>query len=760
MVSSQQFQYQVLLFNLVLVGVFILLTSTVSATSPQQDAQMLNNVLLPDGSFEESPSLWRERDSTGCVPWIGDWSSLDNFPTAYDGSRYFWAGGECGPTGSAVPNSNDVRQTITLQPVDTTLSFWYYALRTDADSSRADDYAYIQLNGSTVWRLDMTQANNSDVWINVTIDISGFAGQDINFKAGAVNGNRAGVGNVFFDFFEVIEGEPLNPAIEIIKGPDTQTIGGHEAAVFQINVTNTGNTTLYNVTVTDELTPACDALIGQLNAGDSASYPCERNNVIDSFTNTASVTGQTIALESVSDTDTANVIVINPGLTVEMTPPTQTIAENGTASFTITVTNTGNIELTSITVSDPLAPACNANIPPLSAQASHTYPCEKTNVTQSFLNTGIVTAVYGTGNIISASADAFVDVIDSQIAIVVNPEEQTINKGQPANFNIFVFNIGDDDLIDIEVVSEAAAGCNQSIANLNQGADTSYQCTITNLQTAFTHAVTVQAINPQYPGLQIQDTDIAAVNVLDISIQTVATPTSIQAPAGEIFFEATLTNDGNKALTLDAVTATMYSNETDPLPAPIINNTCLIGHILEASGDTLQCTFNLELSADAGTYYIDISITASDVDGNKITNANTKQIIVNSPAIFKTFLPITLNNIIYGEPNDTCGEAFPISTNTNFSFLADDADDWYQFELDTATDLTIELTNFLPVDGQITAWFGPCNALTFLGHNGDFSTTKLLDLGRRLPGEYHIWLINDGSTTITTPYHLHVTANP
>ena len=166
--------------------------------------------LVNDGSFESSPSAWQEQDNTGCLPWIGEWLPVIGIP-AYHGTRYFWAGGACGPEGQIpAPNSNSVeQQSITVPPAETTLSFRYYAERLDPDDLDSRDFAYAQVDGVQVWELPMVQVNNSNGWANAAVDLSTYAGQSVHLKFGAINDPVGGVGNVYFDFIEFREPAPL-----------------------------------------------------------------------------------------------------------------------------------------------------------------------------------------------------------------------------------------------------------------------------------------------------------------------------------------------------------------------------------------------------------------------------------------------------------------------------------------------------------------------------------------------------------------------
>ena len=94
----------------------------------------------------------------------------------------------------------------------------------------------------------------------------------------------------------------------------------------------------------------------------------------------------------VSDSDNANVNVINPGIDIQKTPDEQTVVSGGTATFTITVTNTGDVDLRDVDVTDANTPDCDRTIGDLASGASHTYSCTASNVTSGFINEAVVSA--------------------------------------------------------------------------------------------------------------------------------------------------------------------------------------------------------------------------------------------------------------------------------------------------------------------------------------------------------------------------------
>ncbi len=99
-----------------------------------------------------------------------------------------------------------------------------------------------------------------------------------------------------------------------------------------------------------------------------------------------------------------------------MSPGSQSVTIGGAASFTVTLTNTGGNYIFNATLSDALAPACNQTSGGISAlglvapTVSITYTCSQSNVTASFTNTVVGSAIGPAGDTVTASASGAVNV--------------------------------------------------------------------------------------------------------------------------------------------------------------------------------------------------------------------------------------------------------------------------------------------------------------------------------------------------------------
>src|SRR5262249_55375546 len=108
------------------------------------------------------------------------------------------------------------------------------------------------------------------------------------------------------------------PAIAIVKNPKNQGGFARYTAKFTITVTNTGNQTLINVTVTDPWAPNCNRTKAQIPAlasmapGAHVTYTCQRGNLpARSYKTVATATGTPVnpAGPNVTATDSALVKV-------------------------------------------------------------------------------------------------------------------------------------------------------------------------------------------------------------------------------------------------------------------------------------------------------------------------------------------------------------------------------------------------------------------------------------------------------------------
>ena len=173
------------------------------------------------------------------------------------------------------------------------------------------------------------------------------------------------------------------PAIDIVKSVDRKALRPGETAVYTLIVTNTGNTDLTDVAVTDSnMDLGAEGSIGDLAAGESRTITyaftvpenTENGAVLP---NTASVTGteklpedsteeprivedtdeEEIRVETeqpVEEEDEEIILVRNPKISITKKAEKQVYQPGETARYTILVANTGDCALTDVFVKEQL----------------------------------------------------------------------------------------------------------------------------------------------------------------------------------------------------------------------------------------------------------------------------------------------------------------------------------------------------------------------------------------------------------------------
>jgi uncharacterized repeat protein (TIGR01451 family) len=280
--------------------------------------------------------------------------------------------------------------------------------------------------------------------------------------------------------------------------------------------------------------------------GASVTYNCSLASVKSSFTNVATASGTPPSGPNVTASDSAPVTVTvtrvivppppsHPAIAIVKDPKSQSTILGGTATFKITVTNTGDVTLTSVAVDDPLSPQCDRDLGTLVAGQSKTYSCTRTNLKRDFRNVATVTGTPPSGAKVTAGDHADVTMSFTppkpkhpRIAIVKSPKSQTVTtkvkNGRSttgattttieygsARFTIRVKNNGQVTLHGVVVTDPQSTGCERQLGTLPPGASRSYRCARNVVSSGFTNVASVTGTSPK--GQKVHDSDHALVKV-------------------------------------------------------------------------------------------------------------------------------------------------------------------------------------------------------------------------------------------------------
>lgn len=215
---------------------------------------------------------------------------------------------------------------------------------------------------------------------------------------------------------------------KLVNGDDADTAPGleipvGEPVVMTFEVTNPGNVPLLDVELTDDLGHVPTFTGGdvdgddELDPGEVWTYEVVLGPAVPGrYDNVGTVTATDGLENAVTDTDAAfagTAEIAGAGLAILKEAVRTRVARGGMAEFRITVTNTGDVDLTGVTVSDPQVPACDRVIGDLPVGGSVTYTCS-VRLGRTMVNVATVTGD-GVEGAVSAEDSARVTVLGTRL---------------------------------------------------------------------------------------------------------------------------------------------------------------------------------------------------------------------------------------------------------------------------------------------------------------------------------------------------------
>ncbi len=428
---------------------------------------------------------------------------------------------------------------------------------------------------------------------------------------------------------ETVNFTDVLPDVSLTKSVDPAMVlwsGGNVNYKFRIT-----NLTLEPViisTFSDDkvtLSAECLALVGTVIAPTSFVECAINNYPLSSptdatFVNTATV----VASDNEGNTDTANasatVTFARPSIDVEKTPDTQTVDEGLTATFQISVTNTGNVPLTNVTVTDAATPSCDKNFALLAVGATETYSCTTVALLSSFTNVAVATGNYESTQVTDQDSAALVLDYFPKIEVSKTASTNSVQEtGGSVTYTVVVKNkavesfqlnsLVDDKFGDLNGVGTCAVP--QTLAS-----DGQYSCSFTKVVsgealTSHTNIVTGSGQDPE--GNQTSANDNEVVNFTDvlpdITLTKVVDPTAARWTGDYVNYRFRITNQ-----TGEAVTITSFTDNAITLSAEC---NALVGYVLAPFAFVECATNNYFLTGTPGGSFTNTATAvANDNEGN------------------------------------------------------------------------------------------------------------------------------------------------
>ena len=455
------------------------------------------------------------------------------------------------------------------------------------------------------------------------------------------------------------------PALSVDKVDNTGTFDEvGDVISYSITVSNTGNITLTNVVVTDPNADGLDCLpadgnqttIPSLAPGDSVV--CSASHTITQedldagtyFNQACANDGAGGAEEDCDEVDTPG--EKTPALEIDKTvtavdgdnePPFLVDEAGDVISYTIVVTNTGNVTLTGVSVSDPLIvnldcdPAAGLQTSGFTLAPTAQLTCTGTyTVTQADIDTNGNDDDSDIDNTATADSNETGPEDDSEVVPLVQQPALTIDKvdntgtydsiGDVISYSITVRNTGNVTLINVVVTDPNAAG-------LDCSADPGIQTVIPSMAPGATevcsasHTITQDDLDaghyfnqacvddnqgePQ-SGLEpvCDDIDTPGEQEPSLGITKVADPTDYDSVGDVIGYLITVTNTGN--VTLDGVIVTdLQVTDLECTPATPVDDL--------APGASFTCTASHTITQqdlDLGFFINEACTDDGNGDGN------------------------------------------------------------------------------------------------------------------------------------------------
>jgi uncharacterized repeat protein (TIGR01451 family)/LPXTG-motif cell wall-anchored protein len=316
--------------------------------------------------------------------------------------------------------------------------------------------------------------------------------------------------------------DTVNPGAEIQKtvysghdggalceGSETVQVAAGNPVTWCFLVTNSGDTRLDNVTfadpalditsadatlVTDNPTAAGDST--SLAPGESVLWFYEATAGAD-LKNVANATGTPVDpdgnqipdTEPPTDEDDASVSISTAGVSIEKTALTPVVLEGEDATFEIVVTNTGEVALSDVKVSDAFGPNCARTIGAMEPGASVTFTCTMTMGSADITNVAVVTGEVESGlcpasmppgePCVSDTDDADVELGSADLTFSkVATAEGAVAPGDDVTFEFRLKNTGKSEMTNTKVMDTQFPECDKTIGTVKPGEEQVWECTV------------------------------------------------------------------------------------------------------------------------------------------------------------------------------------------------------------------------------------------------------------------------------------------
>jgi hypothetical protein len=410
--------------------------------------------------------------------------------------------------------------------------------------------------------------------------------------------------------------EDEGPAIALAKTVAPAIVFSGDWVTYTYVITNTGDTALSQVILTDDQLGPIGDVIELLEPAEIRTY-ITSTQVYADITNIAVVTG-TVADDAYTAQASAFVQVITPSVELALTAVPAIILAGETVTFTYFVTNSGNILLEDVTVVDQESGIVVGGPVELAPEGIVSFT-QAIAVANDLTHTAIVTGVHPLGTT-GDSASVFVNVIAPAIQVNKTVTPAIILSGQVVTYTYVVSNSGDFTLTDITLVDDRLGTIGAIAELLPQQVSAPFFRSLAISSTVL-NQVTVTGTHPA--GF-VNHSDTALVTVITPAIQLSKSVAPAVVFSGEtVTYTYRITNTGNITL----------SN--------VLLNDDKLGQILPPQSLAPNATLTVLQTAQPALDVTNLATVSGAHPAGGVVTANASAFVkVNH----RVFLPAALNN--------------------------------------------------------------------------------------------------------------------
>jgi uncharacterized repeat protein (TIGR01451 family) len=436
-----------------------------------------------------------------------------------------------------------------------------------------------------------------------------------------------------------------NPTLTLEKSTTTTnyaTVG--DSVSYAFTVTNRGNVTLANVTVSDPLVSGLTCLANKL--APKASTTCSGSHAVTQadidagkITNTAQVAATQPNGTPITPVNSNTVIVPavqTPKLTIDKSSTTPSFAASGESiDYTFVITNTGNVTMTAVSINDPLVAALSCPTTTLAPGASVT--CHGAHqVSQTDMDGGKVVNVASV-SATPPSGTPVAPILSTPVTVpAVQKPKLTVQKlststgystiNETIVYSFTITNSGNVTMTKVALDDPLVSGLSCSTTVLAPGAVAT--CSAQRIVSAADLDAgkienTATAVGTPPSGIQIAPVPsntvvLNAAQTPSLSVVKAAATGSYKLPGDLVFYTFRVLNNGNVTMTNVAIN--------------------------DAKLGTITCTPTALPSGDEAVCSGSHTVTQLDLDGGTVVNTAT--VSGTPPVGAPAFAPAASNTVI------------------------------------------------------------------------------------------------------------------